>query len=102
MRRHERIDKLVGDHAEKLSERLQQHRSQLFPPNARKEMRKFTAGEVAALLGVKDSYLRKLHLDGKAPEVEMRGNGRRYYSADDIQALREMLEAGAKVTADPS
>jgi chromosome partitioning protein len=98
MRRHERIDKLVGDHAEKLSERLQQHRSQLFPPNARKEMRKFTAGEVAALLGVKDSYLRKLHLDGKAPEVEMRGNGRRYYSADDIQALREMLEAGAKVT----
>jgi len=98
MRRSERIDKLIGDHAERLSERLQQHRAQLFPPNASKEMRKFAAGEVADLLGVKDSYLRKLHLDGKAPEVEMRGNGRRYYTSEDIQALREQLEKGAKVS----
>ena len=97
MRRHERIDRLVGEHAARLSERLQQHRAQLFPPNARKEMRKFAAGEVADLLGVKDSYLRKLHLDGKAPDVEMRGNGRRYYTSEDIQALRVQLEKGAKV-----
>ena len=94
--RNERIDLLVGEHAERLSERLQTHRAQLFPPNARKELRKFTSGEVAALLGVKDSYLRKLHLDGKGPEVEIRGNGRRYYSSQDIQAMREMLEKGAK------
>lgn len=96
MSRNKRIDHLVGEHAERLSERLQTHRAQLFPPNARKELRKFTSGEVAALLGVKDSYLRKLHLDGKGPEVEMRGNGRRYYSSDDIQALRQLLEKGAK------
>lgn len=94
--RNERIDLLVGEHAERLSERLQTHRAQLFPPNARKELRKFTSGEVAALLGVKDSYLRKLHLDGKGPEVEIRGNGRRYYSSQDIQAMRDMLEKGAK------
>ena len=60
-----RIDLLVGQHAANLSERLQAHRTQLFPPNARRELRKFTSGEVADLLGVKDAYLRKLHLDGR-------------------------------------
>ena len=93
----ERIDQLVGEHALKLSERLQAHRAQLFPPNASKELRKFTSGEAAELLGVKDAYLRKLHLDGKGPEPEIRAGGRRYYSPEDIQALRELLEAGAKV-----
>lgn len=92
-----RIDRLVGEHALKLSERLQAHRAELFPPDARKELRKFTSGEAAELLGVKDAYLRKLHLDGKGPSPEIRGNGRRYYSPRDIQALRELLEAGAKV-----
>ncbi len=91
-----RIDKLVGEHALRLSERLQAHRSQLFPPNASKELRKFTSGEVADLLGVKDAYLRKLHLDGKGPSPEIRAGGRRYYSPQDIQALREFLEVGAK------
>jgi chromosome partitioning protein len=94
--RQERIDLLVGDHAERLSERLQAHRAQLFPPNARKELRKFTSGEVAKLLGVKDAYLRKLHLEGKGPSPETRGGGRRYYSPSDIQELRELLEQGAK------
>ncbi len=92
----DRIDLLVGDHAARLSERLQAHREQLFPPNARKELRKFTSGEVADLLGVKDAYLRKLHLEGRGPEPEIRAGGRRYYSPQDVQALRVMLEKGAK------
>jgi len=91
-----RIDHLVGAHAQVLSERLQAHRAQLFPPNARKELRKFTSGEVAKLLGVKDAYLRKLHLEGRGPEPEIRSAGRRYYSPQDVQALRVMLEEGAK------
>ena len=91
-----RIDLLVGDHARKLSERLQQHRSQLFPPDSSKQMRKFTSGEAARLLGVKDAYLRKLHLEGKGPSPELRKGGRRLYSTADIQALREMLETGAR------
>lgn len=95
--RRERIDRLVGDHAQKLSERLQAHRNQLFPPDAKRELRKFTSGEVASLLGVKDAYLRKLHLDGKGPSPETRTGGRRYYSPEDIQALRVHLEQGAKV-----
>ncbi|MCO8146375.1 plasmid partitioning protein RepA [Rhodovulum tesquicola] len=94
--RQERIDLLVGEHAQKLSERLQAHRAQLFPPDARRTLRKFTSGEAAQLLGVKDAYLRKLHLDGKGPSPEIRGNGRRYYTPEDIQSLRRLLEAGAK------
>lgn len=91
-----RIDKLVGDHALQLSQRLQAHRMQLFPPNTQKALRKFTSGEAADLLGVKDGYLRKLHLDGKGPSPETRSGGRRYYAPEDIQALREYLEQGAK------
>lgn len=67
MTRQDRIDALVGDHAARLSARLQAYRSQLFPPDAAKELRKFTSGEVAGLLGVKDAYLRKLHLEGRGP-----------------------------------
>ena len=92
-----RIDRLVGEHAAALSERLQAHREQLFPPNAKRILRKFTSGEVADLLGVKDAYLRKLDLEGKGPSPETRAGGRRYYSPSDIQSLRETLEKGAKV-----
>ncbi|EBA05643.1 plasmid partitioning protein RepA [Sagittula stellata] len=91
-----RIDLLVGEHAHKLSERLQAHREQLFPPHARKSLRKFTSGEVAKLLGVKDAYLRKLSLDGKGPQPETGPGGRRLYSPQDIVDLRHVLEKGAK------
>jgi len=69
----------------------------LFPPDAKRSLRKFTFGEATELLGVKDAYLRKLHLDGRGPSPETRAGGRRYYSPEDIQALRDLLEAGAKV-----
>jgi chromosome partitioning protein len=94
MKQDSRIDRLVGEHAANLSERLQAHRQQLFLPDTRRQLRKFTSGEDADLLGVKDAYLRKLHLDGREPEI--RAGGRRYSSPEDIQALRVMLEKGAK------
>lgn len=95
--RGERIDEVVGRHAAALSAQLQEHRARLFPPTASKALRKFTSGEVADLLGIKDAYLRKLHLDGRGPSPEIRNAGRRYYSGTDIRALREMLEEGAKL-----
>ena len=100
MTRQDRIDLLVGDHAARLSERLQAHRAQLFPPHARKELRKFTSGEVAALLGVKDAYLRKLHLDGKGPSPELTSGNRRHYSVYDIHELRTLLEKTARKPGD--
>ncbi|MDF2235890.1 plasmid partitioning protein RepA [Albimonas sp. CAU 1670] len=91
-----RIDELVAAHARALSARLQAHRAQLFAPDAKKTMRRFTSGEAAKLLGVNDAYLRKLHLDGRGPSPETGKGGRRSYSTEDIRSLREMLEAGAK------
>ena len=91
------IDQLVAAHAQKLSERLQAHRSQLFPPNARKQLRHFTSGEVAELLGVTDAYLRKLSLEGKGPQPATGPGGRRLYTASDIMELRHTLEAGVKI-----
>lgn len=96
MQRKDRIDRLVGDHAAKLSERLMAHRTQLFPPNAQKQLRSFSSGEVAGLLGVKDAYLRKLSLEGRGPQPQTGAGGRRMYSSKDIMALRQMLEVGAK------
>ncbi|RID89615.1 plasmid partitioning protein RepA [Gemmobacter lutimaris] len=93
---NERIDRLVGDHAARLSERLMTHRAQLFPPDARKELRRFTSGEVAGLLGVKDAYLRKLSLEGRGPQPMTGPGGRRLYSSADIMELRRLLEAGTK------
>ena len=92
----ERVDRLVGQHARLLSAQLREHRERLFPPTAQKALRRFTSGEVADLLGVKDAYLRKLHREGRGPSPEIRSGGRRYYAAADIRALRETLEAGAK------
>lgn len=94
--RPERIDRLVGRHAERLTERLKAHRDQLLEQAPRKQLRKFTSGEVAQLLGVGDAYLRKLHLDGRGPSPEIRTGGRRYYSAEDIAALRVELEQHTK------
>ena len=91
-----RIDRLVGDHARRLSERLLAHRAQLFPPNAQKGLRRFTSGEVAGLLGVNDACRRKLGLEGRRPQPMTGPGGRRLYSSADIMALRQMLEVGAK------
>ncbi|GLS88775.1 plasmid partitioning protein RepA [Cypionkella aquatica] len=96
MQEKNRIDRLVGEHAAKLSERLMAHRTQLFPPNAQKQLRSFSSGEVAGLLGVKDAYLRKLSLEGRGPQPQTGAGGRRMYSSQDIMALRQMLEVGAK------
>ena len=91
-----RIDRLVGEQAARLSERLLAHRAQLFPPHAMKRLRRFTSGEVAELLGVKDAYLRKLSLEGRGPKPETGAGGRRLYTPEDIMALRILLESGAK------
>lgn len=94
MDRRERIDRLVAEHAEKLSAQLQAHRAQLFPPDTRRVLRTFTSGEVASVLGVKDAYLRKLSLEGRGPEPETRGGGRRHYTLEQVHDLRRMLDKG--------
>jgi len=90
------VEELLGKHAHQLSSRLQAHRLQLFPPNANKQLRKFSSSEAGKLLGVNDGYLRRLSLEGKGPAVDTSASGRRLYSLADIQELREYLDAGGK------
>lgn len=90
------VDRLVGEHARLLSERLMAHRAQLFPPDARKELRRFSSTEVAGLLGVTDAYLRKLSIEGRGPQPATSARGRRLYTPADIMALRRLLEDGPR------
>ena len=94
--RPDAIHKLIADHAHELSAKLQQHRQQLFPPKAHKALRKFSSGEVAAIVGIDDGYLRRLSLEGKGPKPETKPSGRRLYSVADIQHLRQYLDESGK------
>jgi chromosome partitioning protein len=88
-------DLIAGD-AQALSAKLQSHRQRLFPPKARKHLRRFSSGEAARLIGVDDGYLRRLSLDGRGPTPEIGPSGRRSYSSEDIQALRVVLDESPK------
>ena len=88
------INERVRARADTLGTALDAHMLASFAPDARKVLRRFSAGEVADLLGISTSFLRKLHFDGKAPEVETSQGGRRQYSADDILTLRRTLDGG--------
>lgn len=59
------INELVGADTRELSARLQAHRLQLFPPEAKKTLRRFSTLEAAKLIGVNDGYLRRLSLEKK-------------------------------------
>ncbi len=96
----ENINAVIREHSELLAQQLHAQRTSLFPPNAQKQMRKFTSGEAAGLLGINDSYLRKLHLDGKGPEPEVTSGNRRLYSAQNVADLRIMLEKTARKPGD--
>lgn len=92
----ENLNAVIRQHSEFLAGQLHAQRESLFPPDASKQMRKFTSGEAANLLGVDDSYLRKLHLDGRGPQPELTAGNRRLYSVQDLHDLRELLEKTAK------
>jgi chromosome partitioning protein len=90
------IDAVISEHARDLSEKLQAHRLELFPPAAEKSLRPFQASEAAKLLGVKSGYLRNLSLDGKGPSPLVTPSGRRSYTAQQIQDLRRYLDASGR------
>lgn len=90
------INRRIRENAVNLSDALESHMLKVFAPDARKELRRFNAGEVADLLGISTSFLRKLHFDDRIPDVHTTPGGRRHYTAADIQVVREALEQTAK------
>ncbi len=85
------LTRLVAGDAGVLSTQLMELRSRAFPPAAQKELRKFTSGETAKLLGVTDAYIRQLSLSGDAPEAEKTARGRRLFTLQQIHELRRTL-----------
>lgn len=90
------INQRVRENAENLTAALENHMMTVFAPDARKELRLFSAREAAGLLGISPSFLRKLHFDSRIPDVHTTPGGRRHYSAEDLLAIRKELESTAK------
>jgi chromosome partitioning protein len=78
--------------AELLARKLQLHTQRIFPPVAKKAIRRLTSGETSKFLGIHEGYLRQLAAEGKAPLPEMQPNGRRTFSIDEMNAVRDFLE----------
>jgi chromosome partitioning protein len=62
------LTRLVEADAALLSAQLRELRMRAFPPSAKKELRRFTSGEAAKLIGVSDGYLPHIALTGEMPE----------------------------------
>lgn len=84
-------DAAIAADARALSEQLKAMRERLYPPMAQKTLRQFSSGEAAKLIGVSDGYLRQLSLAGEGPQPETGTGGRRFYTLNDINALRHHL-----------
>src|ERR1700749_1464941 len=86
------LDHIITQDAEVLSNQLAAIRQRLFPPTAQNNLRRFSSGEAAALIGISDAYLRQLSLAGDAPEPEKTPAGRRSYSLEQVNDIRRTLQ----------
>jgi len=86
------FDEIILQQGEVISDRLNMLRQEQYPPDAQKGLRQFSLAEVAYYLGVTQSTIKKLHLEGKGPEPETSSSGRRSYSASQMLELRAYLD----------
>jgi len=93
-KKSDNLRSLISSDADELSRQLQAHQQRTFPPTALKTIRQFTPAEAADFIGIHQGYLRQIVADGHGPEPL--ANGRRMYSVQDIEALRQILDEGGK------
>lgn len=86
------FDEIILQQGELISDKLNMLRMEQYPPNAEKGLRQFSLAEVAYFLGVTQSNIKKLHLEGKGPKPTTSSSGRRSYSADQMLELRAYLD----------
>jgi chromosome partitioning protein len=89
-------DKIVR-HAALLSSQLQTIREQMYPPEARKSLRRFMTHEVSKLTSIPEATLRTLSNEGKGPTPHRLDNKYRVYTLDQVNELRRLL-AGQKAS----
>jgi chromosome partitioning protein len=75
---------------------LDKHMLSSFAPEKSKELRFFSSAEVSALLGLSNSHLRKMHFDGKIPQVHADSRGHKQYSSKDLFDIRVALAQNSK------
>lgn len=86
------FEKHILEQGDQISQKLHLLSLQRFPPHAKKDLRSFSLAEVATYLGVSQSHLKKLHLEGKGPVPETSSSGRRSYTAQQMLELRQYLD----------
>lgn len=86
------FDEVILQQGELISDKLNLLRTQHYPPDAVKGLRAFSLAEVAYFLGVTQSNVKKLHLEGKGPVPTTSSSGRRTYSAEQMLELRHYLD----------
>lgn len=102
MNRHLSSLDFMQEFSSKLELALQNLSIAQYPPDARREMRKFSSSEVASLLDVSEAYIRQIVMKDKGPSPEVTSNGRRMYSLEQILELRMVLaEKGRKKWMNP-
>jgi chromosome partitioning protein len=75
---------------------LDKHMLSSFAPEKSKELRFFTSAETSTLLGLSNSHLRKMHFDGKVPQVQTDSRGHKQYSSKDLYDIRVALAHNSK------
>lgn len=85
---------LINADARELSSRLHAQQLRDFPPAAEKSLRRFNSAEAARFVGIAEGYLRQLVSEGKGPATTP--GGRRSYSLEDIEKLRQDLDSSGK------
>lgn len=95
------FDEIILQQGELISDRLNMLRMEQYPPNAQKTLRQFSLAEVAYFLGVTQSNIKKLHLEGKGPEPTTSSSGRRSYTAEQMLELRDYLDKNGRSGKNP-
>ncbi len=84
--------KKIGDYTRQLSNELNSMRAKMYPPESQKVFgRTFSTLDLVKLLGVPESTLRNLTLEGKGPQPHRAENNKRLYSIEQVWELREYL-----------
>lgn len=88
------MDETIWEDSQALGSQLQLLRERLFPPEAHKELRRFSSAEAARMIGVTESYIRHLATSEDGPIPEKTASGKRSYTLEQIHALRQHLDKG--------
>lgn len=90
------VRKRMKRDARRLTEELTQHVLHNLAPDRTKNLRSFSSPEAAEILGLTQSNLRKMHHDGRIPDVASTDRGHKRYSGEDLLKIRKILVETAK------